>query len=305
MARRAIASLVVSGMTFLALILVASHPTELAAANKTGKTGRKSFKRPIRNPRFDPSAEQVDLFEAVDAGRVVARLIPKDATGGNVLIENKTDQPLTVKIPAAVVGASIHAQLGNLPGGMLGAGNNQGPPGQAASFQMIGGAIGALQGAVNAQGPGNNQFPGNGQGPQNGMGVNFFSIPAEKVVTLTFNSVCLEHGKLEPDSSCHYTLVPVSKVSQDPVLYQLLAVVGSGNVNTHSAQAAAWHLTDKMSFQELADKSDAPLGGVLPSPYFSRDQIVGAKRLLEQATERAAELKTTETLPAKTPTQFR
>ena len=67
--------------------------------------------------KFDPFAEQVDLFEAVDAGQVTVRLIPKNAMGGNVLIENKTDKPLTVSTqsvsntesPSLVQTASTHS----------------------------------------------------------------------------------------------------------------------------------------------------------------------------------------------------
>ena len=108
MSRRTIA--VLCGLTSLAMVVAMSLPNELAAASKTSQ----SFKKPIKNPKFDPSAEQVDIFAAVDAGQVTIRLIPRNAMGGNVLIENKTDKPLTVKIPEAVVGVSIHSQFGNL-----------------------------------------------------------------------------------------------------------------------------------------------------------------------------------------------
>jgi len=89
MARRPIALLVACGLTSLAMLVAAILPIELSAASKVAK-------KPIKNPKFDPSAEQVDLFEAMDAKQISVRLIPKDAKGGTVLIENKTDKPLTV-----------------------------------------------------------------------------------------------------------------------------------------------------------------------------------------------------------------
>lgn len=290
MARRAIASLVVLGLASVALAVTLSLPTDLAAASKSATPAKK----PILNPKFDPTAEQVDLFEAVDAKHVTVKLVPKDAMGGTVLIENKTDKPLTVKIPDAVVGVSIHAQFNNNPLGNglnlfgQGIGQNNLAGGQAAGQQMQGGGVG-----MNGQ---NGQFPGNGQGQNNGPnpfgnqfgpGNGFFSIPPESVISLHLTSVCLEHGKPEPDSTSKYTLVPVSRVSKDPVLHQLLAAVGSGKLDAQAAQAAAWHLTDNLSFDELAAKMNVPLGGLGAAPYFSREQIQTAKELISQATERA------------------
>ena len=112
MIRRPIAMLFACGLTSLALVVGSSLPIELSAASKTAK-------KPIRNPKFDPKAEQVDLFEAIDAKQVTVKLIPKNAMEGTVLIENKTDKPLTVKVPEAVAGVSIHAQMGGM-GGMGG-----------------------------------------------------------------------------------------------------------------------------------------------------------------------------------------
>ena len=112
------------------------------------------------------------------------------------------------------------------------------------------------------------------------------------MISVPFNSVCLEHGKPEPTPSSRYKLVPVSAVSQDPVLYELLTVVGTGKVDSQAAQAAAWHLTDKMSFQQLAAKAMTHLGGQAPTPYFSQAQLQGAQQLLALSTQKAEERKT-------------
>lgn len=296
MARLAMASRVVRGLAALAIVVAVVLPTELSAAKKATSPAKK----PIRDPKFDPSAAQVDLFEAVDEGQVTIKLTPKDALGGTVLIENKTKKPLTVKIPEAVVGISIHAQIGNQGlgnpfGGIGNGGLNNGlgnPFGGGMGQQMQGGGVGMN----NMMNQGNNPFangPGNGilnpgNGPQMNPGNGFFSIPAEKVISLTFKSVCLEHGKPEPDASSRYTLIPVSKVSNDPVLYQLLAAVGTGSVDAQAAQAAVWHQANKMSFQELTEKMHPQLPGTTPASYFTPEQIQLAKDLVTQATSRAA-----------------
>jgi hypothetical protein len=279
MTRYIVGCRIASGLMLGALISAVLLPAESVAANKDGQ----AFKKPIRNPKFDPSADQVDLFDAMEAGQITVKLIPKGATGGNVFIENKTDQPLTVKIPEAVAAVSIHSQFAGLPGlnlgnagaGIPGGGNQGNAP------QKLGGGIGAPQGnnpgAVN--GPGNGLVPGQG----------FFSIPADKVVALQFNSVCLEHGKPEPISKNRYTLIPIGRVSRDPVLHQLLIAVGSGKLDSKASQAAAWHLANKMSFKELSEKTTTPIGAVTQTPDFTREQIVNAEQLVVQARQRANE----------------
>lgn len=305
MARLSMASHVVRGLASLAIVVAVALPTELAAAKKAAPP----TKKPIRNPKFDPSAEQIDLFDGVDAGQVTVKLIPRDAMGGTVLIENKTDKPLTVKIPEVVVGTSIHSQFGAQGlGNLIGAnnpGNNNGlgNPGGGGQQQQ-GGVVG-----MNNQNPGNNIFgnnPNNGiQNPGNGPGLNFFSVPAEKVISLTFTSVCLEYGKPEPDSASKYTLIPFSKVSNDPILHELLASLRTGKVDPQAVQAAVWHQANNMSFQELAEKQNTQLPGPAISMYFSAQQIQAAKQLLAQATSAATTKKLTDRSDKKSNTEVK
>jgi hypothetical protein len=87
----------------------------------------------------------------------------------------------------------------------------------------------------------------------------------------------------------NYTLVPVTHFSNDPTLRELLELVGTGRVDPQAAQAAAWHLTDNLSFEQLAAKSVTSLAGTPPTPYFSREQLLGASSLLNAAQRRAEE----------------
>jgi hypothetical protein len=270
MTRRPFAFLVVGGLVALALVIAGSTPSELSAANKSSKS-TKVTKKPIRNPKFDPTAEKVEMFPAADAGQIGIKLIPNDAMSGLVLVENKTDKPLTVKVPDAVVGVPVLGQFGG--GGMGG----------------MGGGMGGMGGMMGGMGGG---MMGGGGGMMGGMGGGMFSIPPESVVSVPFKSVCLEHGKPEPNASNRYTLVPVAKFNSDPVLFQLLKIVSSRKVDPQAAQAAAWHLTNKMSFDELAAKTDDSVGG--QAPYFTQDQLVGAQQLLAMAVDRAADDKSTE-----------
>lgn len=281
MTHRANRLFVALGLTSLSLSLVIAAPNDVVAAGKA----KPSLRKPIKNPKFDPTATQIDLFEAISSGDVSVRVIPKSANGGRVLIENKSDQPLTVKVPEAVAAVSIHSQFANGPGGnqaqglfgltKIGEANEGGP-------QQLGGVV------VPEIGKG--QPAGNGPGLGQGIGQGLFSIPAEAVISLRFNSVCLEHGKPEPTSNSKYTLIPVSRISRDPVLYQLLTVVGTGKVDQQAAQAAAWHLANRISFQELSEVTSTTVGALTQTPDFSIDQIIKAEQLVARARERSIEL---------------
>ena len=75
----------------------------------------------IKKPTHDPMAEEVELFAAIEAGQIDARLILKDEFEGNVFIENKTDKPLTIKLPRSAVGVQVLKQgFGPMAGGQGG-----------------------------------------------------------------------------------------------------------------------------------------------------------------------------------------
>jgi hypothetical protein len=67
------------------------------------------------------------VLEAEAAGRVEVRFIPNDSRSGQVILANREDQPLTLRLPAAFTGVPVAAQfgvggVGMQNGGMGGAG---------------------------------------------------------------------------------------------------------------------------------------------------------------------------------------
>lgn len=246
--------------------------------------GGKSEKRPITNPRFDPNGTEIELFSGMDAGQLEARLMPKGALSGTVFIANKTDKPLNVKVPSAVIAVPIHSQFGGAVGGLGGGGFGGGGlagggiGGQGGGQQALGGGFGGgLGGGGLGAGLGGGQAGGGG----------FFSIPPERTIAVKFHSVCLQHGRPEPTVSSRYRLMPVSRVTEDPVVQELLTAVGSGMIDPQTAQAAAWAVTNKMSWEQLAAKTVEHLGGQPSTPYFTQEQLFGAQRMLAQVVERA------------------
>jgi hypothetical protein len=270
-------------LSAVCLSLLTSAPVSAAKRTRT--------KRPITKLKFDPSAEKVELFAAMKKGLLETRLIPKDSKKGNILIENKTDKPLTVQFPESFVGVQVLKQYGGGLGGEGGEFGGQGGGGQGIGGGGGGGGFGGLGGA-------------SGIGGQGG-GAGFFSIPPEKVVKIPYQSVCLEHGKREPSPRMTYRMVKVEQFTKDPALTELIRLVGMNRIHLPSAQAAAWHLSDKMSWRELASKSIKRLGGAPPRPYFSGVELFQAQKLVAIAVQRSSGKSKDEVTPRRTPTRRR
>lgn len=224
-------------------------------------------KRPARSPGeaatpSEPSA--VELFAAIAAGQVEAKFIAKNSQRGRILIKNKTQQPLSVRLPQALAAAPVLAQF-QLPG-FPGGGNNGGGP--------LGGPLGqAGNGAPQTVGAAVN-------GNRRGL-FGAFNIPADKTLELKVPCVCLEHGKPNPRPAIPYRLVPIESVSQDPVLHDVLAGLGEERYSQRVAQAAAWRLANKLSWEQLAAVKIEHLIG-LSERYFSAKDLKEARELVEQ-----------------------
>jgi hypothetical protein len=243
--------------------------------------------------KLDPTAEQVDLFEGMEQGDLQAYIITKDEHKGFAFIENHSDKPLTVKIPDAVIAVQNLKQFGGGgggfgqggggfgQGGQGGFGGQQG--GQGGQNQGSGGGFGGQQG-----GQGGGQFGGGGGGfggQGGGGGGGFFSIPPQARVRLNYSSVCLEHGVKPPRSGYKYQMMPLEKGTQNEHLKEILRMVATGSIPSGIAQAATWHLTDGLSFEEMSRKQQISLVGHA-TPMFTTAELVNAQKMLVLADQR-------------------
>jgi hypothetical protein len=250
------------------------------SSTSSAETKRRETRKPaITNPKYDPTAERVGLFEGLEDGRLESKVVANDATGGFVFVSNSTDQPLTVELPDSFAFVQVLKQFGGggLGGGQQGGGFGGGQQGggqQGGGNQSGGGGFGGGQ-----QGGGGGGLGGGGQ--QGGGGGGFFSIPPERTVKVPFVSACLNHGKADPNPRVHYKLVRVEEYTQDAVLQELIRMLGTGNINQHSAQAAIWNRTDNMSWSDLAQKHHRGIQGV--SYFFNSQNIAEAQLLIATA----------------------
>lgn len=249
----------------------------LASVAEAGKKGA------ITKLSVDPDAPVVGLFKGMEDGKLSTTLIQKDSKSGNLLVENLTKEAITVEMPDSFVGVHVLNQFGGgLGGGGLGGGG------------LGGGGLGGGGGGQTTGGGGGGGLGGGGLGGGGGGlggGGGFFSIPPEKIVRLPVKSVCLEHGKPEPSPRMKYRVFPVEYVSKDPVLKELLNLVATGRINEKVAQAAAWNIANKKSWQELAAMRFRRLGSLPDTPHFSHLELTYAQNLVAVSRQKAAEKK--------------
>ena len=258
----------------LAIVMASSSFSE------AGSKSSEARKPVITKPKFDPSAERVEFFKGMEDGQLETRFVPKDASGGFLLVTNTTGEPVTVDLPDAFVAVQVLKQLGGGGGGMMGGGGMGGGGmggGQGGGGnQNAGGGMGG--GGMGGGGMGGGGMGGGGQ--QGGGG--FFSIPPERTVRVPYVSACLNHGKPDPSARLEYKLVPVDEYTKDEVLAELIRMVGTGRGNQHSAQAAIWTRTDNMSWQQLAAKN---VRGILSVQYYFNAQNIQEAQMMTTTAE--------------------
>jgi hypothetical protein len=70
-------------------------------------------------------------------------------------------------------------------------------------------------------------------------------------------------------------------------MIELLKAFGSGELDHQSVQAAAWHLNNDMSWQELSAKLQGTRRSPSRPPYFTRQQIQAGVAYANEATRLA------------------
>ena len=210
-----------------------------------------------RGPRVASSsalADAQDILAAEAAGLVNVKFIPNDSRTAQVVVTNRSDRPLTLRLPAGFAGVPVLAQMG---GGMQGGGFGAGGIGGGA--QNVGGG---------------------------GMGGGPFSLPPERTRTLRVPTVCLDHGKREPTPRIAYRMTALENCSTDPRLQDVMACLSSGAISQKVAQAAAWHISSGLTWQQLSAEMIVMAGGTPDVPFFTPAELAAARRLVEESTSR-------------------
>jgi hypothetical protein len=105
-------------------------------------------------------------------------------------------------------------------------------------------------------------------------------VPAGKTIKVKVPCVCLEHGKPDPKPRVPYKIVPLETVTAEPAVAGVLARLGEGKYSQRVAQAAAWHLANGMTWEELDGKRIKRITG-LQERWFHPAEIQAAMRLVK------------------------
>jgi hypothetical protein len=209
--------------------------------------------------------QSIDLFAGMQSGDIEVKYIAKSDREAQLIVTNKTKQPISVQLPKAFAASPILAQ--NIGGGGLGGGGRQrgGNSNNNNQNQSQGGGLG-----------------GGGLGGGGGFGGGGFNIAPEAIGKLNLTTVCLEHGKKDPNARIPYEIMPIEKYTSDARVQELLVMMGEGTLPQRAAQAAMWHFANEMSWEELASKQQKHIGRA-STQYFSQEEIQAAMQIASQA----------------------
>lgn len=227
--------------------------------------------------------EAVEMFSAMETGDVEVIIKARSASDSNILVKNTTDRPLSVQMPATFSAVPVLRQFGGgggLGGGGLGGGGLGG--GGLGGGQGIGGGLGG--------GIGGGGFGGGGGGlGGGGLGGGAFNIPPGKVGKIGVRTVCLEHGKTDPKSYIDYKIQPLEKLNDDPKIAEMMGMLANDEIAQPVAQAAAWHVTDNKSWEELSVMNRVESMNGYFERFFTHDQLLFAQQVVAVSEERANE----------------
>ena len=222
----------------------------------------------------------VEWFAAEEAGQIEVKFIPKNATEATVMVKNLTAAPVRIKLPEAFAAVPINAQ--GMGGGMGGGGMGGGGVGGGG---MGGGGMGGGGGQGMGGGMGGGGMGGGGMGG-GGMGGGMMRVPGNKELKIKVVTVCLEHGKPDPNPKMAYKMIPAEQFTQDARVLGVCKMLGYGLMTQNTAQAAAWHLTDNLSWEQLAAKNRVESKYTGNVPFFAPFELRQASHVVAEVTLR-------------------
>jgi hypothetical protein len=279
----------------------ALEANENADAQKASKVSGSTSKSKRSGPAKVGEARQVEMFEAMDQGLIQVDYIGKDSTQANVIFKNKSGESLDIVLPETFGAVPVVAQgigLGGMGGGMGGMGGGGMGGMGGGGMGGMGGGMGGMGGGGQGMGGGfggggmggmgGGGMGGMGGGGMGGMGMGgMMRVEPDRPRKVAVATLCLEHGKADPNPRMKYRIVRLSEVNANPEVAELCKAVAKGQVPQNTAQAAAWHIANGLSWEELASKPRKVCEYTGIELYFSNVEIQNALRLTSMARSAA------------------
>ncbi len=115
-----------------------------------------------------------------------------------------------------------------------------------------------------------------------------FLVSPDQPRKLKVQTVCLEHGKKDPNGRMKYKIVRLEEVNGGKEVEQVCRLLGYGQLNQNVAQAIAWHYTDNLSWMELSEKPRVISRYTGIELFFSSFEIQQAMRVANQIEQHLA-----------------
>jgi len=171
-------------------------------------------------------AETFDLLSTNE--QIKVKFIPQNEKQANIVIENNTDKPVSIRLPRSFAAVPVLAQA-------VGAGFNNG------GIQPFNNGVGFNNGGI--------------QQPQRVAGgfasTNEIHIKGNGKKTIQVNTLCVDYGAPIPNPRITYELVNIDFVSSDSRLYSVIDMMTELTIDQKSAQILAWHINSKISIDSL------------------------------------------------------
>ena len=270
---------------------------------KIVKAGSIEGKKPAKRSGVKKAeTKTVEMFQAMDQGLLTVDFIGKDAKEANLIFKNKGDEPLNVLLPATFGAVPVLAQgmmgMGGMGGGGMGGGGMGGMGGGGMGGMMGGGGMGGGgqgmgggMGGGGMGGMGGGGMGGMGGGGMGGMGGGgmggMMRVDKDVPRKMTVATLCLNHGKADPNPRMKYKVVRLAEVNDSPVIEEFCKALATGKVSQNTAQAAAWHVANGLTWEELVHKPRVISQYTGVEMFFTGFEVQAAMRLTAAATQEA------------------
>ena len=205
-----------------------------------------------------PPSDAVDFFQAVEDHQIDAKFIAKNDHDGRLLITNKTNQPINLKLPEAFAGVPL-AQFGG------GGGGGRGGGGGGLRWRWWRWPTTKCRRRWR-------RFGRRWQGGGGGGG--FFSVPPEETAKINVRTSSASITACERRTFLRLQDRAGRLSTSIPAVVELLKAFGRGELQHGAVQAAAWHLNNGLSWDELAAKLQGTRrSGPNRPPYFTAADI--------------------------------
>ena len=272
--------------------LLAGDPQEELTAEQ--KQQQKLLKSVHKTLEPVDGFNSVEMFKAIENGEIEVSFVPKNSAEATIVVENKSDQPLAIEMPAAFAAVPVLKQAGFGGGNQFGGGGGQfgggggfgGGGNQGVGGGFGGGGFGG--GGFGGGGFGGGGFGGGGGGFGGGAGGpgGVFNIPPGLKGKVKVNTVCLEHGKKDPAPRMPYKIVPITEFTDNQEVVETIKLLANGRINQLTAQAAAWNQMDGLSWQELLVLDRIRLSNGYFERYFHPQHLRLAQEVVAFAEDR-------------------